>query len=104
MTVRWMLQMGQECCVSVPSCCSYVMLNMIFDITVEPVWATTLPFHEKVVTVDRWSPLAVKIYSNNDLGAAKKSGREGRWSPLAGGRLYRVHCICFAIFHPEIFI
>ena len=64
-----------------------------YDSTVEPVWATTLPFHEKVVAVDRWSPLAVKIYSKNDVGAAKKSGREGRWSPLAGGRLYRVHCI-----------
>ena len=40
--------------------------------TVEPVWATTLSFHEKVVAVDRWSPLAVKIYSKNDVGAAKK--------------------------------
>ena len=60
--------------------------------TVEPVWATTLPFHEKVVAVDRWLPLVVKIYSKNDVGAVKKSGREGRWSPLAGGRLYRVHC------------
>ena len=34
MTVRWTLQNdGQECCVSGPSCCSYVMLNMIFDTT-----------------------------------------------------------------------
>ena len=69
------------------------MKNWIKIYTVEPVWATTLPFHEKVVAVDRWSPLAVKIYSKNDVGAAKKSGREGRWSPLAGGRLYRVHCM-----------
>ena len=35
--------------------------------------------HENVVAVDRWSPLAGKIYSKND---AKESVRESRWSPL----------------------
>ena len=56
----------------------------------EPVWATTLPFHEKVVAVDRWSPLAVKIYRNNDVGAAKKKGWRrqvvalNRLSPIQG--------------------
>ena len=30
--------------------------------TVETVWATTLPFHEKVVAVDRWSPVTGRLY------------------------------------------
>ena len=45
------------------------------------------------VALDRWSPLADAIYSKKRRGD-RKSGREGRWSPLAGGRLYRFHCIC----------
>ena len=87
----WLYKFWNICARSGPPQLGVVLVIII--ITVEPVWATTLPFHEKVVAVDRWSPLAVKIYSKNDLGAAKKSGREGRWSPLAGGRLYRVHCM-----------
>ena len=43
------------------------------------------------VALDRWSPLAGAIYSKKRRGD-RESGREGRWSPLAGGRLYRVHC------------
>ena len=44
------------------------------------------------VALDRWSPLAGAIYSKKRRGD-HESGREGRWSPLAGGRLHRVHCI-----------
>ena len=47
------------------------------------------------VALDRWSPLTGAIYSKKRRGD-RESGREGRWSPLAGGRLYKFHCNQFS--------